>query len=60
MVSEYTVERHRQEVAIEDGGFRDKTAWSRLVVFKGWLRHYPWPPREVAQAWSRPGDGAAA
>lgn len=50
MVEDYVVERHRQEVAVEDGGFRDETARRRLITFKVWLRHYPWPGVDYAAA----------
>lgn len=43
MVQGYHDERCRQEIAIENGGWRDETARRRLVTFHTWLRHYPWP-----------------
>lgn len=56
MVSEYVDERYRQLVALEDDPelMRDESARSRVIVFGTWLRHYPWPPREVVEFWSRP------
>ena len=49
MVAGFHAERCRQEVAVENGGrWRDETARRQLVTFRVWLRHYPWPPRDVA------------
>jgi hypothetical protein len=42
MVEEYRAERMRQEVEVENGGFRDETWRSRIITFRTWLRHYPW------------------
>lgn len=55
MVAEYVVERHRQEVEVEDGGFRDERAAAGLVTFRSWLVHYPWPCREEAARARRDG-----
>lgn len=51
MVDEYQVERERQETALEDGE-RDERAAERVIVFRDWLRHYPWPSAEVVELWS--------
>jgi hypothetical protein len=56
MVMDYQLERWRQEDAIENGGFRDERARERLVTFRDWLRHYPWPSVEDAIT----ADGLAA
>lgn len=51
MVAGYRDERGRQLVAVEDGGFRDERAASRVVVFGVWLQVYEWPSAEAAR-WS--------
>ena len=49
MVEDYVVERDRQLVALEDGGFRDEQARERVVRFGEWLRVYEWPSQELAR-----------
>lgn len=44
MVETYRAERLRQEIEVENGGFRDETWRSRIITFGHWLRHYPWEP----------------
>lgn len=59
MVEEYRGERCRQLDELEDGRPIDERAAAGVIVFKAWLRHYPWTPREVIEAWSRPHDRVA-
>ena len=40
MVSDYRAERERQEIAVEDGGFRDETWPTRIITFGRWLRMF--------------------
>lgn len=40
MVEDYRAERERQEIAWGNGGWRDETAWSRIITFKQWLMAY--------------------
>lgn len=42
MVEDYQMERLRQEIAVENGGFRDERWRSSIITFRTWLRHYPW------------------
>ncbi len=50
MVESYTHERQREEIAIENGGFRDEDWRSTIVTFRRWLRFYEWECQRVDTA----------
>lgn len=41
----YRAERTRQEIAWENGGFRDDPSMKKLVTFKQWLQGKPYSPK---------------
>lgn len=48
MVETYTHERHRQEIAIENGGWRDETWRQSIITFRAWLEARPIEPTVAA------------
>jgi hypothetical protein len=47
MVEEYRIERARQEMQYENGGFRDPNFRRGMITFKKWIIAYRYEPTQA-------------
>jgi hypothetical protein len=47
MVEEYRIERARQEIQFENGGFRDPNFRRNMITFKKWIIAYRYEPTQA-------------